>query len=143
MPVKIRVRASSWEGVERPLPPYVTVAATDTISRLELLVRARYALIVLDTVEPERAEGLVRWIASDLSLHVFGWTRSKGLRRGGEKGDPYIDDTAEPYKALDMVEQEGAGCFHLRELGPHLSDPLVISHVLDVAAGFAGTTSSA
>lgn len=45
-------------------------------------MRARYALIVLDTVGPERAEGLVRRIASDLSLHFFGWTRSKGLRRG-------------------------------------------------------------
>jgi hypothetical protein len=30
------------------------MTATDTSSRLELLVRARYALIVLDTVEPER-----------------------------------------------------------------------------------------
>ena len=110
--------------------------ATDTISRLELLVRARYALIVLDTVEPERAEGLVRRIASDLSLHFFGWTRSRGLRRGGDAGDPYIDDTAEPHRALEAVEREGAGCYHFRELGPHLSDPLVVSHVLDVAAAF-------
>jgi hypothetical protein len=39
------------------------MAATDTISRLELIVRARYALIVLDTVEPGRADGLVRRIA--------------------------------------------------------------------------------
>ena len=112
------------------------MAATDTIARLELLVRARYALIVLDTVEPQRAEDLVRRIASNLSLKYFGWTRSKGLRRGGERGDPYIEDTEEPQKALRVVEQEGGGCFHFRELGPFLSEPLVVSHVLDVVSHF-------
>ena len=112
------------------------MAATDTASRLELLVRARYALIVLDTVEPQRAEALVRRIASDLSLKYFGWTRSKGLRRGGERGDPYIDDTAEPHKALNVVEQEGAGCYHFRDLGPFLTEPLIVSHVLDVVSHF-------
>ena len=112
------------------------MAATDTASRLGLLVRARYALIVLDTVEPQRAEDLVRRIASDLHLKYFGWTRSKGLRRGGERGDPYIEDTEEPQRALRVVEQEGAGCYHFRELGPHLSEPLVVSHVMDVVSHF-------
>ncbi len=114
----------------------MTMPATDTVSTLELLVRARYALIVLDTIEPERAEGLVRRIASNLSLHFFGWTRSKGLRRGGEGGDPIIDGTAEPHKALRAAELEGAGCYHFRELGQHLSEPLVVSHVLDLVSGF-------
>ena len=112
------------------------MAATDTVSRLQLLVRARYALIVLDTAEPQRAEELVRRIASDLSLKYFGWTRSKGLRRGGERGDPYIADTEEPQKALRVVEQEGGACYHFRELGPYLSDPLVMSHVFDVVSHF-------
>ena len=111
----------------------------DTLSRLELLVRSRYALIVLDTVEPELAERTVRQIASNLSLHYYAWTRSKGLRRGGARPDadsPYVAETQEPHKALLMAEREGSGCFLFRDLGVFLHEPLVASHVLDVVQGF-------
>lgn len=113
---------------------------SDTLARLELLVRARYALIVLDTVEPELAERMVRQIASNLSLHYYTWTRSKGLRRGGvrpEADDPYVAETQEPHRALIMAEREGSGCFLFRDLGAYLHEPLVASHVLDVVQGFA------
>lgn len=112
---------------------------SDTFASLELLVRARYALIVLDTIEPELAERTVRQIASNLSLHYFAWTRSKGLRRGGvrpDADDPYVAETQEPHKALLMAEREGSGCFLFRDLGAYLHEPLVASHVLDVVQGF-------
>ena len=64
----------------------------NALQDLELLIRAHYALIVLDTVEPERAEALVRQAASELSLHYYYWTRSKGVRRGNSAGDPYFED---------------------------------------------------
>jgi ATPase family protein associated with various cellular activities (AAA) len=112
----------------------------DTASNLELLVRARYALIVLETIEPELAERMVRQIASDLQLHYYSWTRSKGLRRGPSggvsAGEPYADDAKEPHKALACAEREGAGIFFFRELGPFLEDPLVASHVLDLVSAF-------
>ena len=66
------------------------------LADLELLIRAHYALIVLETIEPERAEELVRQAASDLSLHYYYWTRSKGVRRGNSTGDPYFEDTIPP-----------------------------------------------
>jgi ATPase family protein associated with various cellular activities (AAA) len=112
----------------------------DTRTNLELLVRARYALIVLETIEPELAERTVRQIASDLQLHYYSWTRSKGLRRGPSggvsAGELYADDAKEPYKALACAEREGAGIFFFRELGPFLEDPLVASHVLDLVSAF-------
>ena len=113
---------------------------SDTLARLELLVRARYSLIVLDTIEPELAERMIRQIASNLSLHYYTWTRSKGLRRGGirpEADDPHVAETQEPHKALLMAEREGSGCFLFRDLGAWLHEPLVASHVLDVVQGFA------
>src|SRR5688500_13209136 len=103
----------------------------DQRTHLELLVRARYALIVLETIEPELAERMVRHIASDLQIHYYSWTRSKGLRRGPSggvaAGEPHAEDAKEPHKALACAEREGAGIFFFRELGPFLEDPLVAS----------------
>jgi ATP-dependent 26S proteasome regulatory subunit len=104
----------------------------DALSDLELLIRAHYALIVIDTVEPERAEELVRQAASALNLHYYYWTRSKGVRRGNSVGDPYFEDTQEPAKALRYAEHDSAGVYLFRDLAHYLEDPLVMSHLLDV-----------
>ena len=112
---------------------------SDTQAQLELLIRSRYALIILDTVEPALASQMVREIASAQSLHYFEWTRSKGLRRGMSgpmPADGMIDDTQEPSKALAEAEREGAGIFLFRELGGFLDDALIVSHVLDVVGLF-------
>jgi hypothetical protein len=108
----------------------------DTVEELELLVRSKYALILLDTIEPERADEMLALIASRLSLLFFSWSRSRGLRRGIQPSDPYILDTEEPSKALARVLQEGVGVFHFRDLGPWLDDPVVASHILDAVAHF-------
>ncbi len=112
------------------------MADKDTFEELSLLVRSRYALIVLNTRETERAgHGLAR-VASDLSLLFFSWTRSRGLRRGELVTDPMVEGTVEPAKALAHILNEGAGLFHFRELGPHLDDPAVVSSVLDAVHHF-------
>src|SRR5919109_1290810 len=83
---------------------------------------------------------MVRQIASDLSLHYYSWTRSKGLRRGPSggvsAGETHTEDAKEPHRALASAEREGAGIFFFRELGPFLEDPLVASHVLDLVSSF-------
>ncbi len=112
------------------------MSAEDTFQELALLVRSRYALVMLDTREPERVEAGLARIASDLSLPYATWSRSRGLRRGEHPTDPVYEQTQEPAAALARVLKEGAGIYHFRELGAHLDDPLVASHVLDVVALF-------
>ena len=108
----------------------------DTPAELELLIRSKYALLLLETAEPERADEMLALIASRLSLLYFSWSRSRGLRRGNQPGDPFIENTAEPARALARVPQEGIGIFHFRGLGPFLEDPVVASHVLDAVSHF-------
>src|SRR5205085_5541514 len=87
-------------------------------------------------MESGRAESLARQVASQLSMHYYHWTRSKGIRRGANVGDPYVETTAEPQHALSFIEREGSGVFMMRDLAPYLEDPVVISHMLDVANAF-------
>ena len=108
----------------------------DTTEELELLIRSKYALILLDTSEPERADEMLALIASRLSLPYFSWSRSRGLRRGIQPSDPFIERTEEPAKALARVPEEGVGIVHFRGLGPFLEDHVVASHVLDVVSHF-------
>jgi len=110
--------------------------AEDTFDELSLLIRSRYALITVETREPERADEALARIASELNLSYATWNRSRGLRRGEHASDVLIEHTDEPSKALAHVLKEGAGIYHFRELGRHLDDPVVVSHLLDVVGMF-------
>lgn len=112
------------------------MSRTRFLDELELLVRSRYALIVLDTWEYDRAEDVLRHVASRLSLHYFEWRRSKGVRRGGN-AESFADDTALPVDGLRHAEREGAGIYHFPALGAYLDDPHVAAQLHDVVERFA------
>ncbi|HEY2067423.1 MAG TPA: AAA family ATPase [Gemmatimonadaceae bacterium] len=118
------------------------MAAQDLLDQLELLVRSRYGLVVVETLEEERVEDLFKQIASKLHLHYYSWTRSRGLRRGMNVTDPYVDDktgqpATEPADALRLVEREGSGIYHFAGLAAWFGDPLIERYVRDVATQFA------
>ena len=114
--------------------------AQDLPQELELLIRSRYGLIVLETLEEDRVESILKQIASSLSLHYYSWSRSKGLRRGMSSSQPTVDVGEEaamdPAKALAIVEREGSGIFQFDGLDNHFDDALVVSQLRDVVLGF-------
>lgn len=112
------------------------MAVQSLIDELELLVRSRYGLIVVDSLEDDRVGELLRHVASRLSLHYYVWRRTKGVARGGSMGDPFADDTAEPLPALAHAEREGAGIYHFPGLGTWLEDPVVAWKTRDVVDRF-------
>jgi hypothetical protein len=113
------------------------MAVRTFIDELELLVRSRHGLIVIDSIEDDRVEDILRHVATDLSLHYYVWRRTKGVARGGNQGDPFANDTAEPALALSHVEREGAGVYHFPGLGAWLEDPVIAWKTRDVVDRFA------
>ena len=103
----------------------------ETVEDLELLVRSRYALIVLETHEEERADALLRHVTTKLSIPLLCWSRSRGLRRGTSHLEPAIDGSAEPGAALATIQKEGSGIYHFPGFDGYLEDPLIAAHLKD------------
>jgi len=108
---------------------------TDTLRDLELLVRSRYGLICLDTAEEKRAEPLLAHLADRLSIPLFSWTGTKGLRKAGE--DACVYGSQNPAAALGHVELSAIPALYVfYGLAGELSDKLLVQKLKDAAAGF-------
>jgi SpoVK/Ycf46/Vps4 family AAA+-type ATPase len=109
--------------------------ATDIVRDLELLVRSRYALIVLDTIEDDRADSVMSYLATTLGMPLFNWNASKGLRRAGIENAAY--DSASPAKCLAFIEASPlAALYHLHNFGDYLADTAIASKLKDAATQF-------
>ena len=106
--------------------------AGDPLHDLDLLLRSRYALVVLETAEEDRAESLLLHLADRLGIPLFVWTSSKGLRRSDR--DAPIYDTADPAKALAHVESARfPALYAFRGMGTHLTDPTLRERLRDAS----------
>ncbi len=117
-----------------PGPAPLRTTGSDPLHDLELLLRSRYALVVLDTAEEDRAESLLLHLADRLELPLFIWTSSKGLRRSDLATGIY--GTAEPAQALAHVENARIGAiYQFKGLGAYLEGDAVLRQKLLDAAG--------
>lgn len=91
--------------------------------------------MVIETLEEARAEALVAHVADRLQLPYFVWTVSQGLRRA----EPHLAGQAKaifgtqtPKGCLDHIEASTVeALYHLKDLRPHLDDPLVVARLKD------------
>jgi len=111
----------------------------DPLHDLDLLLRSRHALILLDTVEEDRAQTLLAHLADHLDIPLFVWTSSKGLRRSDKPTGIY--DTGDPAKALAHVE---SACFPalymFRGLGTYLDNADLRQRLRDASEPYADVT---
>ncbi len=96
------------------------------------MVRSRYAIVALETIEEDRAELLLMHLADQLHIPLFVWSATKGLGRTDKPAPIY--DTAEPAKALAHVESARfPAIYHFRGLGPYLEDGLLRQRLRDAS----------
>ena len=108
------------------------VLRPDTLDELDVLLRTRYGLVVIDTPEDDRAETLLRHAAARRGLPFFVWSRTKGLRR--HDADNAVYDTQAPEKALAHIEAAQLDAiYHLRGLVEMLADNDLLAHCLEDA----------
>ncbi len=109
---------------------------TDTLADLELLMKSRQGLIVLDTLEEERVLTLLRLLADRMSLPLFLWSRTKGLRRDGF--DNAVYGTTDPAQALAHIGASDVhALYYLAGVEPLLQDAGYAERLREVAAQLA------
>jgi AAA+ superfamily predicted ATPase len=105
----------------------------DPLSDLELLIRSRYGLIHVETEEEERVLVLLRHLSDRMTLPLFTWSRTRGLRRDGYENAIY--DTTEPGAALGHVfAAKLAAIYYFASLGTLLQNEIVAEQVKEVVA---------
>jgi SpoVK/Ycf46/Vps4 family AAA+-type ATPase len=107
--------------------------ANESLTDIELLIKSRYGLIHLDTVEEERAEMLLRHVSDRLTLPFFTWSRTRGLCRDGHANGIY--ETQDPAQALShIVASQTAALYLFPAFDGLAANELIVHRLKDAAA---------
>jgi hypothetical protein len=109
---------------------------TDDSHDLELLLRSRIPLIVVETRDETRVTGLFSALALRLAMPVMAWSATNGLHRIDYGSTPQRH-TSEPRQALGQIKATNqATIYLLLDFHPYLDDPYNIRLLKDIALDY-------
>ena len=97
---------------------------------LTLLIKSKYPLIFVESIDEEYVVNQLRQIASQLGLIFYQWSVTTGLRRSYKEG-PYYQ-TGDPEKmirtVLSLIKSDGSesGLFVLKDFDKYLENSLIL-----------------
>src|SRR4051812_23029034 len=104
----------------------------DPVKDLEILIRSRYGVIHVDTLEDDRVQDLLRLVSERITVPFFTWTRSHGVCRDGFSNGVY--DTNDATKALaHVVASDTAGIYHFIGFGALLQNEACADRLKEAA----------
>ncbi len=107
----------------------------DMINELFLLVRARYPIIHIRTLEEKRVEKLVSAVAQQLGNNLFTWSVAKGLCRYGLKHAIY--DSQKPNMALGHIAiADHKNIYLLKDFHKFMEDAVLVRQLRELAEAF-------
>ncbi len=106
---------------------------------LEVIVRSRFPLVLIETREESRVLELLERLAARNDWPLFTWSATDALQRRNWKHER-IPETADPEKALRHIEASPQnGVFVLLDFHPYLENPIHLRLIKDIAQGYART----
>ena len=106
--------------------------AANPVTDLEILIRSRYGVVHIDTLEDERVQALLRLVSDRMTVPFFIWTRSHGICRDGNSNGVY--DTNDVAKALAHIcASDTAGIYHFVGLGTGLQNETYVDRLKEAA----------
>lgn len=109
------------------------MALSTSVHDLRTLIRSYHPLVVIETVEEERVFSLLQSVTAQERMPLFEWSVTRGLTRMDEL--PTLSKmTATPLAVLQHLHGLTVeAVFWLKDLGPHLQDPIVCRQLREVA----------
>ncbi len=105
------------------------VFAPDVLHDIKVLLRSRYGLIHLQTLEEKRVVSLLRHLAADLEIPLFRWSRLRGLALDGGEGPVYATRTLSEAFGHVFASNQPA-LYHFHGVGSEIgSDPVVTAQL--------------
>ncbi len=103
---------------------------------LDLLLRSRTPIIVIESLEEPRTIQLFTRLALRLQESGYQWTVTDGLRRL-ETDFGALDETSEPTQVLKHIKAlSHGGLFLLLDFHPYLTEPLNVRLLKEIAHGY-------
>jgi SpoVK/Ycf46/Vps4 family AAA+-type ATPase len=107
---------------------------------LELLIRSRVPIILVETSDEPRALELFAKLAIAISQPVMRWSVTSGLQRIDLDLEPQ-SHAKEPQQALGQIKATATpGIYLLLDFHPYLEDPSHIRMVKEIALGYGAAT---
>ncbi|PIU18224.1 MAG: hypothetical protein COT18_10900, partial [Elusimicrobia bacterium CG08_land_8_20_14_0_20_59_10] len=101
---------------------------------ITLLIKSRYPLVVVDTIDEEFVSRQLFSISQSLSMGFYAWSLTMGLRVGRNANSFYQSN--EPAKMLklvnDILDEKQPSLFMFNDLHKFLEDPVVSRLVKDM-----------
>ncbi|MEM6425718.1 MAG: AAA family ATPase [Cyanobacteria bacterium P01_D01_bin.128] len=128
-----------------------------TTRHFQTLVMSLHPVILIETLEEERAQDLVSEAAHEMQMPMFEWSAAQGLVRspnslhsrwGGEYAPPgthrpqALEKTEEPLDMLRHIQDVPMKAIYLlKDLAKHFDDPVMVRQFREVANQFSLNTS--
>jgi hypothetical protein len=103
---------------------------------LMLLIKSKYPVIFVESIDEEYVVNQLRQITSQLGLNFYQWSVTGGLQRGFNE-NPYYQ-TADPEKMVKTVlsliksDRSESGLFVLKDFDKHLENSIILRLIKDL-----------
>jgi ATPase family associated with various cellular activities (AAA) len=125
---------------------------SQSVREIQTLIQSFHPVVVIETVEEERVQGLLQAATQEMSLIMFEWSRAKGLTRSpGTLNAPWtnecappgtiqsatIGNTDEPLALLQHIESMTINAiFWLKDFAPFFDDLAITRQFRELAQKF-------
>ncbi len=108
----------------------------DSVNDLEILIRSRVPLIIVETGDEPRALEVFKRLALRLNQPIVRWSVTTGLQRIDLDLQPQTH-AKQPAQALGQIKATGTtGIYLLLDFHPYLEDPAHVRMLKEIALGY-------